>query len=29
MAILRKAWLNLDGIWALALVITGVATMLI
>jgi hypothetical protein len=28
-AILRKAWLNLDGIWAVALVITGVATMLL
>jgi hypothetical protein len=29
LAILRKAWLNLDGIWAVALVITGVATMLL
>lgn len=28
LAILRKAWLNLDGVWAVALVITGVATML-
>lgn len=29
LAILRKAWLNLDGVWAVALVITGVATMLL
>jgi len=29
LAILRKAWLNLDGVWAVALVITGVATMLV
>jgi hypothetical protein len=28
LAILRKAWLNLDGFWAVALVITGVATIL-
>lgn len=28
LAILRKAWLNLDGFWAVALMITGVATML-
>jgi len=29
LAILRKAWLNLDGVWAVALVITGIATMLL
>lgn len=29
LAILRKAWINLDGVWAGALVITGVATMLL
>ena len=29
LAILRKAWLNLDGVWAGALVITGLATMLL
>jgi len=29
LAILRKAWLNLDGVWAVALVITGVATMVL
>lgn len=28
LAILRKAWLNLDGVWAVALMITGVATLL-
>jgi hypothetical protein len=29
LAILRKAWLNLDGVWAVALMITGVGTMLL
>jgi hypothetical protein len=29
LAILRKAWLNLDGVWAVALVITGIATMVL
>ncbi|MCX4239285.1 hypothetical protein [Paraliomyxa miuraensis] len=29
LAILRKAWLNLDGVWAGALVLTGIATMLL
>jgi hypothetical protein len=28
LAILRKAWLNLDVVWAAALVVTGVATLL-
>lgn len=28
LAILRKAWLNLDGFWAVALMITGVATIM-
>jgi hypothetical protein len=29
LAILRKAWLNLDGVWAGALILTGVATMVL
>jgi hypothetical protein len=29
LAILRKAWLNLDAVWAAALVVTGVVTLLI
>jgi hypothetical protein len=28
LAILRKAWLNLDGVWAAALVVTSVVTLL-
>jgi hypothetical protein len=28
LAILRKAWLNLDVVWATALVVTSVATLL-
>jgi hypothetical protein len=28
LAFLRKAWLNLDGVWAGALVVTGVAVLL-
>ena len=28
LAILRKAWLNLDVVWAAALVVTGLATLL-
>jgi hypothetical protein len=27
LALLRNAWLNLDVVWAVALVITGVATL--
>jgi uncharacterized membrane protein YdcZ (DUF606 family) len=29
LAILRKAWLNLNVVWAAALVVTGVVTLLI
>ena len=29
LAILRKAWLNLDAVWAAALVVTSVFTLLI